>query len=516
MKKTRLLLTLLLLLSLLAGCGQEPTPPTPDIPDEPVITPVPPEEEVSVNTITLPDFFSLPYNPDDTLDPLTCRDSAQLTLAPLLYESLFMLDETFQPVEILCDGYESNNEHSVWIFRIRDSVLFSDGSPLTAADAAAALNRARETDRYRARLSDIIKVAHSGNTVTVTLSSPNAMFPALLDIPIVKKGTERNSAPTGTGPYRFVKENGAAMLIPAETRRGTDLLPVESIPLTECPNTTALYHRFSSRDIQLLVTDLTGPDAFNPTGNISIRDANTTVLQFIGFNTAHPLFSSAALRNALGLGIDRATLVNTYLAGHAVAAQSPVSPATPLYPDVLDMDYSRPAFLEAMTAAGYQNGTIHEVTLLVNSENNFKVSAAHYLADALSACDIKIRVRALPWEEYTAALEAGDFDLYYGEVKLTADWDLSQLVSTEGSLNFGGYASSAMDVLLSGYAAAQEPKSALRSLCRYLQTQAPILPLCFKCSSVVTESGVVEGLSPTAADPFHALGNIIINLSKSN
>ena len=29
-------------------------------------------------------------------------------------------------------------------------------------------------------------------------------------------------------------------------------------------------------------------------------------------------------------------------------------------------------------------------------------------------------VLALPWEEYTAALAAGDFDLYYGEVKLTA------------------------------------------------------------------------------------------------
>ena len=187
-----------------------------------------------------------------------------------------------------------------------------------------------------------------------------------------------------------------------------------------------------------------------------------------------------------------------------------------MYPDVLDMDYSRTAFLEAMAAAGYHSGSTHEVTLLVNSENSFKVSAAQYLADALSACDIKITVNALPWAEYVAALEAGDFDLYYGEVKLTADWDLSQLIGTGGSLNFGNYSSYVMDTLLSRYAASQAPQSALQSLCRYLQTQAPMIPLCFKCSSVLTESGVAEGFSPTAADPFHNSGNITINLSKSD
>lgn len=516
MKKTRPILSLLLLLALLAGCGQDPAPAPPDITEEPVISPIPPEDETNTSVIPLPNAFSLPYDPDDTLDPLTCRDGTQLTLAALLYEGLFALDESFQPIEILCDGYESSDMHTVWSFRIREGILFSDGSPLTAADVAATLNRARETDRYRSRLSNIMKVTYSGDTVTVTLSAPNTMFPALLDIPIVKKGTERNSAPTGTGPYRFAEENSSAMLLPSETRRSTEPLPVDSIPLTECSSTATLYHRFSSRDIQLLVTDLTGPDAFHPTGSISIRDANTTVLQFIGFNTAQPLFSSANLRNALGLGIDRTTLVNTYLAGHAVAAQSPVSPASSLYPAALDMEYSRNTFLEAMAAAGYCSGTPHDATLLVNSENRFKVSAAQFLADTLSAGDIKITVKALPWAEYTAALMAGDFDLYYGEVKLSADWDLSQLVGTGGSLNFGGYSSSATDVLLSGYAAAETPASALRSLCRYLQTQAPIIPLCFKCSSVLTESGVVEGLSPTAANSFRDFGNITINLSKDN
>lgn len=48
-------------------------------------------------------------------------------------------------------------------------------------------------------------------------------------------------------------------------------------------------------------------------------------------------------------------------------------------------------------------------------------------------------VTALPWADYTAALAAGSFDLYYGEVRLTADWNLAPLLATGGRLNYGGW-----------------------------------------------------------------------------
>ena len=75
--------------------------------------------------------------------------------------------------------------------------------------------------------------------------------------------------------------------------------------------------------------------------------------------------------------------------------------------------------------------------MLVNEENSFKVSIANYLAESLSVFDLKIEVETLPWDEYIAALSAGNFDLYYGEVKLTADWNLIRLLGTSGSLNYG-------------------------------------------------------------------------------
>ena len=113
---------------------------------------------------------------------------------------------------------------------------------------------------------------------------------------------------------------------------------------------------------------------------------------------------------------------------------------------------------------------------------------------------------------HAAALAAGNFDLYYGEVRLPANWDLSALVGTGGSLNYGGWADPQTEQLLAACAAAEDRAAALSDLCAYLQQQAPILPLCFKSSSVLYQTGAVSGLTPTAAEPFYDLPSCQIHL----
>ena len=48
---------------------------------------------------------------------------------------------------------------------------------------------------------------------------------------------------------------------------------------------------------------------------------------------------------------------------------------------------------------------------------------------------------------------------------------------------------------------------------RQLRQQAPFLPLCFESRSVLTQQGVFEALTPTAADPFYDLGNWQLHLA---
>ena len=112
----------------------------------------PQEEEAETTRVVLPDNFTLPYEPEQTLDPVTCPDGVQQTIGSLLYEGLFRLDETLTPQPWLCTSYQYDPTTYTYTFTLRSDVLFSDGSAFTAADAAATLRRAMNSDRYRTRL----------------------------------------------------------------------------------------------------------------------------------------------------------------------------------------------------------------------------------------------------------------------------------------------------------------------------------------------------------------------------
>ena len=150
--------------------------------------------------------------------------------------------------------------------------------------------------------------------------------------------------------------------------------------------------------------------------------------------------------------------------------------------------------------------------MLVSEEDSFRVSCAQYIAENLSLLDWEITVVALPWEEYLAALEAGEFDLYCGEVKLTADWDLRDLIGTGGSMNYGGYSDPVTDALLLAFASASDRAAGARQLCAHLQDTVPIAPVCFRDYTVLTHTGVVEDMAPTPGSTFYALENWTIHL----
>lgn len=97
---------------------------------------------------------------------------------------------------------------------------------------AASIQRARSSVRYGSRLSRIASVsAADANTVTVTLAYASTGLPALLDIPVVKSGTESDLIPVGSGPYCFHQDEDGPSLQPNPYwKDGT--LPVEEITLS--------------------------------------------------------------------------------------------------------------------------------------------------------------------------------------------------------------------------------------------------------------------------------------------
>ena len=143
----RRILALALLLALLAGCAQAPLPED----QEPDWTPPPPEEPEEIleeeEKPDWPEVFALAYHRGQTLDPILCGDGVQEDVASLLYEPLFRLDGGFEPEPLLCGSWEADETFRVWTLTVREDARFSDGSPVTAADAAASLRRAMASGR---------------------------------------------------------------------------------------------------------------------------------------------------------------------------------------------------------------------------------------------------------------------------------------------------------------------------------------------------------------------------------
>ena len=202
--------------------------------------------------------------------------------------------------------------------------------------------------------------------------------------------------------------------------------------------------------------------------------------------------------------------MQTIFAGHAVASSLPVHPDSPRWDNRLARmwDYSTEPLAQAVEELRESRRVL---TLLVNSENAAKVSTAEFIAYQLESVGLTVTLKVLPFEDYAAALKAGNFDLYLGEVVLTADFDLSALLSPYGALNYGGWYSEEITPLLDAAASASPQQSAAHSaLLAHLEQQAPIGPICFKNSSVLTRWGMLSGLFPLRNNVFYQLENWIM------
>ncbi len=484
----------------LAGCaGQDETPeasPSDSPARETEVSPSPGTQAV----------FSLPVFLNASLHPVQCGNRANLALLPLMYEGLFELDTAFEPKPVLCRTWQVDESGLTWTFTLHSGVTFSDGTPLTASQVVSSLQAAAAAGtRFANRLSQIQSVSAAGeDTVTVTLRTPNGALPALLDVPVY---LERDGVCYGTGPY-VLDESGAAPVLRGRSDwHGGTALPSDEIRLTPVEQTEDLIHAFDTRDASLVLTDLTGSAAlgYSTTGN-EVWDYPTSDMVYLIFHTASGSCASQTLRQALARGVDRTSLVNFAFSRRVTAAALPVSPASALYDQ--DLAAAQEYDLTAMTDLLDSVRVKGPLRLLVNSENSFKTAAADFLAEQWQGVGLEVSVEKLAWDDYLAALARGDFDLCLAEISLTADFDLTSLVGTGGSLNYGGWHSAETDSLLSVLRAArgdEARKQAASALYAHLAEKCVLVPLCFKNYSVLTRWGSITGLTPTQSNPFFGM-----------
>ena len=503
MRRGRLAVLLLAAVLAVAGGCARPAGPQ-EIAPSPPATPTPAPEAAS------PMEFVLPCYAQSGFHPISGSNRTNLVLAGLMYEGLFALDESFEARPVLCTGYTAGENGLTWTFTLDGAARFSDGTALSASDVAYSLNLARQSPLYANRLAGITGVAAGEGTVTVTLSAPNGALPQLLDVPVVRE-TGDPGLPLGTGPYVLEGEGEELFL-----RNWRGDMPLARIPLMAIAEAGDLIHAFETRDISLVCTDVTDSSALGFSGSFESQDFHTSVMLYVGFNTAQGLCRDEGLRLALQRAFDRSALTIVQLSRHATPANLPVSPASGLYDSALaqTLDCSPDQVQAALEELGWTPGEDGvrgkgrqslSLDFVVNSDNAGHVAAAEVLAGHLENVGAAVNLRRLAWEEYLSALEKGDFDLYLGETRMTADFDLTPFLAAGGALNYGGYSDWEARQLLSAFrtASGDAREACARDLYAYLAQHPAFVPLCFKHWSLLTQWGQVEGATPTQQNVFY-------------
>lgn len=422
--------------------------------------------------------FSLAWDSKQSMHPITGTNEVNLALGGLVYQGLYELDQSFGPQPRLSAGATASQDGLTWTFQVAQGVCFSDGTPLTAAQVVQSLELARTAPRYQSRLAAVTGVRQTGEyALTVTLSSPNANLPALLDIPVVLE--REGQDPLGTGPYLLAD----GMLSTNPYSSMVEQLPAENIPLVAVSTPDGRKAAFDSGEVWMTTTEYFSPTTVNYSGSCEVFDYPTTQLLYLGFHTQGGACADENLRRAISNALNRESLVQVQLSGHGDPTAWPISPVWGELPQVKVEE-------GAATSASLK--------LVVNQDNTTRVQVARQIAVQLEGIGLTVTVEELAWEDYVSALERGNFDLYLGQVQLTSEFDLTPLLT--GALAYGGGQSEVQELLNAWRKTGGETE--LEAYLTGFAQRSPLAPICFLRGSLLVRWGLVTGVSPTQANPY--------------
>ena len=490
-----------LLLSVFSGCAAENTPyvPTGDalVYDDSDLSSVISDEDAE------PQELSLAYYADRSLNPLTCKDYTNRTLFSLVYQGLFSVSRDYEAVPILCDRYEISEDYKTYTFYLADAA-FSDGTAVTANDVLASYNAAKESDYYGGRFTHISDISVSGEAVVFTLSTEMESLTLLLDIPIVKASEVNSELPLGSGPYILEKTITGAQL-----RKNTEwwcsspdlAVTAAAVPLVACDSAADIRDQFEFADVGLVCADPCSDSYADFRCDYELWDCENGIFLYLGVNVAYSdvFKDNASLRANLTYAIDRETLVEENYRGFAQAATLPASPDSPYYSVGLasKYEYDPVKFVQAIS---FIDKPDEAVELLVNRDDSLRLRTARAIADMLTECGLETVTVEKSSSDYMRYILAGNYDLYLGQTRLSANMDLSEFFRPWGEMSYNGLSDESLYVLCKD---ALENSGNYYNLHQAVANDGRVCPILFCSYSVYAERGLLTDLQPARDNVFY-------------
>lgn len=297
-----------------------------------------------------------------TLDPAKAGDSPVVFSTGLIFRGLIQLDAQLRVIPDGAESWTVSDDTKVYTFKIRKGLVFSDGSPVTAEDAAFSITRSLDpkvgggnggyylsnilgAEDFSAGKSDKLDgvKALDAQTLQITLKNPSAYFLYQLNFitgyilskkNVTEGGEKWYEKPIGTGPFVLKEWQHNQKLILAPNANYWPGAPnqLKEVHLVfyggDQGSTTAF------NDYQTGAVDVIGSFGQNPIPSQFVpqvkdlpdfRSAPQFVVRYLGFNNKIAPFSDVKVRQAFAQSIDKSQLIK--LLGEAsVRAQDRILP----------------------------------------------------------------------------------------------------------------------------------------------------------------------------------------------
>lgn len=381
-----------------------------------------------------------------TFDPAFAAAPPDTDAVRALFEGLTDHDpRTLAPVPAVATRWESSDDGRVWTFHLRENARWSNGEKVTAEDFVRSWERtlkigplAPHTEllnniegatpaevsappaRFGARAID-------EHTLQVTLHRPDDSFPALVAHPVFRPVKVPDADQTSRLDSNDLISNGAFLLSATESDKvqleraktywDDASVALDRVTFVNTVDAEAALSAYESGEVDAVTNVPFEPLALKLlTPYKDFRRSTFGALNYYGFNTSREPFDDVRVREALALAIDRERVSRDDLQGatepagkflpDAISGEKPVVNQT----ELLEYDVNKAR--ELLAEAGYPDGEgFPLIRLLINRNQRQRIVAESIAAMWRSALNVETEIVIRNWDDYDAAIKAGDYDV---------------------------------------------------------------------------------------------------------
>jgi len=495
-------------LSLFSGCSVSEWIEN-ELQDDPTL-----EDNNEENSTDYSVVFTLARYLGERLDPFLSKSRTNRDLLSLCYDPLIHVDSSSVAVGVIAESFEIYDNKV--IFTLNPNARFFDGTPVSAADCEYSYSVALDAKSvYYDRFDYITDYeAVSSDKFAVYFDTNSIYNINLCDIPIIKRGTNGDFIPVGSGKYQIVRDNASVYLEknPYSFVDTGENFDISKIMVHDIQSDEELFYNFNYNKVHGSYTDITD-DGSEFRGNIetiSFCD-NSLVFAVVNKNFSHEFLSSPSFSKGLTYCIDREYICEKILSGGTQPVWYPFNPDwkvtvnadlnRDIYSTVSAHEYFNDCGLLLSGLDRVYNDEIAELRIVVNSESLTKIEVAESIAKDLENMGFSVTVKSLTWDKFIVAVTERSYDIYIGEVLLPQNMDISVLYSY--GVNTGhGYVEEYIKDAVESFNVGD---LSMRDLLSVFQEELPVIPLYFNRGALAVNRVVSGDFSPSVGNIYNGI-----------